>query len=245
MFAIQPPEYLPRLVYCALMAGVDRFVVGDCFQYSRQSYQNRARLRTPDGIQWITVPLVGGQFGQSIRETRVDYSHKWQKKHLKALKFNYASAPFYEHYFPDFEAVFSPRPETLGELSLSCLELIHSQLGLTCELQVTRVSAREVSDSVSTEIPIDISGEISPAGNAPSDVFRHAPGESRLVYLEDEKRIDTEAENIMILSYEHPTYRQNFTGFRTGLSVLDLLFMHGPDALHILRSGITNISAVE
>lgn len=231
MFAIQPPEYLPGLSYCALMASVERFFVGECFQYSRQSYQNRARLRNPDGIQWITVPLIGGQFGQSIREMNIDYSHNWRKKHLKALKFNYASAPFYEHYFPDLEIVFSQQPETLGELSISFLELIHSQLDLTCSLEATEATAWEVSLSI--------------ASNPADAVVAESHGECQLLQSSDSKRIDEIAGAVQILSYEHPTYRQNFPGFESGMSVLDLLFMHGPDAQPILRSGIVNISAVE
>jgi len=38
-------------------------------------------------------------------------------------------------------------------------------------------------------------------------------------------------------SYHHPEYRQNFSGFYTGMSNLDLLFNHGPDSLNILLNG--------
>ena len=37
--------------------------------------------------------------------------------------------------------------------------------------------------------------------------------------------------------YHHPVYRQNFKGFFTGMSSLDLLFNHGPDSLNILLNG--------
>ena len=52
----------------------------------------------------------------------------------------------------------------------------------------------------------------------------------------DLKNIDTD-ENGLPTPFIHPEYRQNFDGFVPGLSVLDLLFNHGPNSKGILLSG--------
>src|SRR5690606_15157503 len=49
MTAVRPPEYFPRLEYAALLLAAERFVVADTFPFSRQGWQNRTRIRTPEG----------------------------------------------------------------------------------------------------------------------------------------------------------------------------------------------------
>ena len=63
VLAIRPPEYFPRLSHVALMHYATHFVLADTMQYSRQSFQNRTRVRTREGSSWVSVPLKGGQHG--------------------------------------------------------------------------------------------------------------------------------------------------------------------------------------
>lgn len=215
-FAIEPPVYFPILSYCALMASVDGFVVGDTFQYSRQSFQNRARVRSPDGAQWLTVPLVGGQHGNRISETRIDYSFHWQKKHLKALQFNYGSTPFFEHYVDDISSIIETEHDSLAELTVATVVLTHKLLGF--ESKIEKESLERPGQNRSTT-------------------------ETEYLFArEGQKEFQGENEsapNRRYLSFEHPVYRQNFDGFVKGMTMLDLLFSHGPEAPRILRSGIS------
>jgi len=226
---------MPSLAYCALMESAGTFIVDDSRQYSRQSFPNRARLRTPDGVQWITVPLKGSQFGKSIRETEIDYSAQWVGKHLKAFRFNYGSTAFYAHYIPDLSAVLESKPPTLGALTIRLMGELHRLLRLSSRL-VTSDAARS-EQSADDENPTSGSGaDISHHGRIP-----RADG-SRILQLSARNRAEGSVDpNACLMSFFHPTYRQNFPGFESGLSVLDLLFNHGPDASHILRSGIREI----
>ena len=211
-YAIQPPVYFPDLTYCALMSSVDCFVVGENFQYSRQSFQNRAHVRSPDGAQWLTVPLIGGQHGLPISKTQIDYAFHWQAKHLKALRFNYGSTPFYKHYIDQVSRVIVTEHDSLAALTVASVALVHELLGLGCALE-----------------------------NKGFNGFRERRSTSRTQHLFDSdiKRNNSNESDRRILSYKHPVYRQNFDGFVDGMSVLDLLFSHGPEAPRILRSGIS------
>ena len=210
-FAVQPPVYFPNLSYCALMATVDCFVVGDSFQYSRQSFQNRTRVRSPDGAQWLTVPLLSGQHGNPISETRIDYSFHWQKKHLKALQFNYGSTPFYDHYIDDISSIIATRHDSLAGLTVVSVALTHELLGLNSTLEKEGSNGLgENRSTIGTEYLLE----------------------------PDRKWEGIHAPDCRFLSFDHPVYRQNFDGFIEAMSVLDLLFNHGPEAPRILRSGI-------
>ena len=219
MYAHEPPEYFPSLVFFAQMAAVDRFVVDDGLQYSRQSFQNRARLRTPDGIQWITVPLTGGQFGRSIADTEIDHSQNWVTRHLKALRFNYGSAPFYGHYLPALEEILRRDSARLGELTRALVACLHAQLRLTSRLVFT--------------------SEPHAGAGAERRVFdlTAGPESARIRLVRTSMSADDgDADRTEILNFTCPEYRQNFPGFAPDLSVLDLLFNLGPDAAHILRA---------
>ena len=70
--AIAQPTYLPWLGYFDLIDQVDKFVLLDTVQFEKQSWQQRNRLKTPDGLQWLTVPVkIKGRSTQTIREVEI------------------------------------------------------------------------------------------------------------------------------------------------------------------------------
>lgn len=59
---------------------------------------------------------------------KIDYTDNWPRRHLKALRFNYGSAPFYDYLYPEIEQLISSRPTMLGELSTASVLLTHKFL---------------------------------------------------------------------------------------------------------------------
>ena len=52
------PTYLPWLGYFDLMAESDLFVFLDHVQFEKESWQNRNRVKSPEGWLWLTVPVT-------------------------------------------------------------------------------------------------------------------------------------------------------------------------------------------
>ena len=123
-FVLRPPEYFPGLPFWALALECDRVILADTFQYSRQSLQNRARLRTPDGWQWITIPVIGRQHRRPINEVEIDNTVPWRGKHLRALQYNYRTTPYFEAFEDRFEAFFDRDWLTLGSVSVASIRLV-------------------------------------------------------------------------------------------------------------------------
>ena len=63
--AIHQPHYLPWLGYLAKWAAADVFVFLDTVQYTKNGWQNRNRIKTATGPQWLTVP-VHAKLGMGI-----------------------------------------------------------------------------------------------------------------------------------------------------------------------------------
>lgn len=228
MIAVRPPEYWPRPAYFALMDHVDHFVLADTFQYSRQSYQNRALLRTPEGSQWISIPLRGRQHGRPIHQVEIHGKHRWIRKHWRALTFNYRATPFFEYYEDQLRPVFDVEWKGLADLTSRTVEVTRGLLGITTTLN--RASALEVT----TGTPGTPGTSGTPASLSTLEEILAAMGDENLIVPEVASSVDgTFAASV--LDFEEAERRQNFEGFEPGMSALDLLFNYGPDALSMIR----------
>jgi WbqC-like protein family len=70
--AISQPTYLPWLGYFDLIDQVDVFVLPDDAQFEKQSWQQRNRIKTPIGLQWLTVPgMFHGRFGHFLKDVNL------------------------------------------------------------------------------------------------------------------------------------------------------------------------------
>lgn len=222
--AVRAPEYWPRPAFVALALRVDELYLADTFQYSRQSFHNRARLRNPNGWQWISVPLEGGQHGEPIAKARINNSEPWQPKHWRALIYNYRSSPYFEYYEPRFEHFFESTWETLGALSCGTVELLLDLLECPCEV---------VRTSSLPEKPNALSAF---AGRVEGRVVLTLPDAAGY----DEGVLPA---RVQVVETELPPYRQNFEGFEPGMSTLDVLFNYGPATLQMLREASKVVSA--
>ena len=228
--AISQPTYLPWLGYLDLIDQVDTFVLLDNVQFEKQSWQHRNRIKTPDGLQWLTVPvLFRGRFGQLINEVEIRDIEFW-RNHLRAIELNYRRTPFFDNYFQDLSIRMrktSSRATLIADLDIRLIEWFMDVLGIQTPLLL---SSRLEQPGRRTELLANICESIgakqylSPLGSAAYllqeiDVLR-------------DKSID-----VVFQHYEHPQYRQLFPPFCPYASILDLIFNEGERALEVLRSG--------
>jgi hypothetical protein len=127
--AVATPPLLPPLVFFARWHRSDALIAGDTFAYSRRSTHNRARIQTPEGLLWLTVPVESGQTGAPMRSVRLarhatDARLPWPRKLARTLRFVYGTAPFYAHYAPQLEAAFGEPHPSLADLNVSLLRLV-------------------------------------------------------------------------------------------------------------------------
>ena len=199
----------------ALVDVADRVVLADTFPCRRKSTQKRALLRTPQGRQWISVPLERGKHRRSIREAKIAWEPRWMHRHWHALEYNYRTTPFFEFYEPSLRPFFDEKWEYLGALACASVRLLAEWLGI--------------------DTPIEQASEMEGAPATVRDI--HAACGGALLVGAD--TIQTEAGPAGPVAVAHLgalRYRQNFEGFLPGMSALDLLFNGGPEALTMLRA---------
>ena len=222
--AVHQPQYLPWLGYFDKIDRADMFVILDTVQYKKNEYQNRNRIKNPQGWQWLTVP-VRYRFPQCIREVPINNDVNWRHKHRQALSANYARAPYFEAHLPFFEDLYEKTWDLLVNLNIRTVVGLIESFGITTP---TRGPADwELSDDPTGRL-VDI------CRNAGADTYLSGSGGQD--YL-DLAQFEKAGIRVIFQDYHHPEYPQPFGAFEPNMSAIDLLFNCGPASLEILRSG--------
>src|SRR5687767_6291071 len=104
--AIVQSNYIPWKGYFDLIDRADEFILLDDVQYTRRDWRNRNRIKTPRGLEWLTIPVeVKGKYHQSIKETVVS-DPDWPRRHWSTISQHYARAPFFPLYRERLEELY-------------------------------------------------------------------------------------------------------------------------------------------
>ncbi len=186
-----------------------------CENYQKQSYRNRCRFYAADGVQSLSFPVIhtGGTHKQPISEISIDYSTPWLQQHKRAIVSAYRTSAYFEYYQDELFEILDRRPERLIDLNMDILRFFIDKTGLAIDLRMTEEYSRE--------------GII-------------AAEDGKLIHCKDlRESIHPKRSNSILkdLDLEKP-YFQVFSrkyGFKSDLSVMDLLFNEGPDSICYLK----------
>lgn len=230
ILVVMQPTYLPWAGYFDLIDQSDLFMLYDDVQFEKQSWQQRNRIKTPLGKQWLTVPVYqsSAQRITDVRIVQTNTSSDWRRKHWKSLVMNYQKAPFWSSYGSLLEEAYREEWRQLAELNIHLIRRICEWLGLFPKF----VRASELSYPASINKADRL---IAFCKMFEADVYL-SPAGSRS-YLESDEPFQKNKISLVFQHYEHPEYPQLYGEFTSHLSVLDLLMNTGPQALDIIRSG--------
>jgi hypothetical protein len=217
--------YVPWKGFFDLIGQCDEYVIFDSVQYVKRHWHNRNRIKTANGVEWLTIPVVSkGRFEQPIDEVTIE--KPWAEKHWRTLELAYKRAPFFEQYSPAIKRWYeiADKKALLTDVNAIFLGGVCETLGL--KTKITRDTAYP-QQGVKTE---RLLGIVRAAG-----ADRYLSGPSARAYL-DEAAFRAAGVTPEWMNYDgYPEYRQLHGDFEHAVSVLDLLFSTGPDALHYLR----------
>lgn len=221
---ILQPGYLPWLGFFEQLYRSDVFVIYDDVQYDKNGWRNRNRIKTSNGIQWLTVPVLF-KFEEHPRvfEVRVDNKSNWRKKHLMSIRQSYAKAPFFMDYIDIFEKTYSLEWSHLVDLDLHLINKLATALGLQ-NRKIVRSSSLDIQGG-------RIDRLIRICRHFKADTFYE--GASGVNYI-DPSDFMKHGINVEFQNYHHPVYQQSHGDFVPYLSIVDLLFNYGNTSMDIL-----------
>ncbi len=184
-----------------------------CENYQKQSYRNRCRFYAADGVQALSFPIVheGGTHKLPISEIKVDYSTPWLQQHQRAIVSAYRTSAYFEYYQDELFAIMDSRPERLLDLNMALLRFFIEKTGLAVDLRMTsEYSAEGILDGGSV-VCEDLREVIHP------------------------KRPNTVLAGLQLEKPYFQVFSRKY-GFKSDLSIMDLLFNEGPDSILYLKT---------
>lgn len=220
--AIVQPTYLPWMGYFDLIDQVECFVFLDHVQMVKRSWDTRNRIRTSNGIVWLTVPVLSTTHrdARTFTNAPTDDAQPWRRKHRRSIELAYKHAPCFESVFQEVASALESEVRCLADLNIAIIQRLC--VGLSIRSRFLRSSTLE--GVAGTRDPLLVSicravgadAYLSPIGAATYIERRNPAGAFRGSGID-----------LSYAQYEHPVYAQHHPGFVSHLSVVDLLMNHG------------------
>ena len=194
-------------------------------QYTRRDWRNRNQIKTPQGIQWLTVPVQAkGKYDQRIRDTLINGSD-WAISHWKSLEQNYRRSAYFDEVALWLKPVYLTNSYThISQLNRRLIEEVCHYLNINT---VVSNSSDYKLIYGKTECLADLCKQ---AGGT-----EYISGPSAKNYMEEGIFADM---NIKVTWFDYvgyPEYPQLWGEFTHGVTVLDMLFNCGKDAPEYMR----------
>ncbi len=229
-------NYIPWKGYFDLINFVDEFILYDDVQYTKKDWRNRNRIKTQNGVIWLTIPVkVRGRFAQRIRETVISDS-RWSRKHWKSIVGSYSKARFFSEYREFFKELYLECNERfLSQINYRFITAICQVLGI--DTQITWVMDYHLKGSGKTDKIVEMCKK--------AQATDYIVGPAARGYIKEEL-FRQEGIRLKYMDYSgYPKYSQLFPPFEHGVTIIDLIFNEGPDAQKYMKSfqaKLTNVT---
>jgi hypothetical protein len=223
---ITQSNYIPWKGYFDAINIADEFIIYDDMQYTRRDWRNRNKIKTKDGVQWLTVPVeVKGKYFQKINETKIS-DPQWAKQHWNTIAHNYSKAAYFNDYKDIFERTYLGNTrEYLSEVNHDFITVVCAILGITTPIRWS--SEFDLAEG-KTERLVDLCLK--------AGATDYYSGPAAKSYM-DESLFQKAGIKVHYFDYSgYPVYTQLFGEFTHEVSIIDLIFNEGPNAKRFMKS---------
>ncbi len=217
----------------------DHCVIEQYDSYQKQTYRNRCVIATANGLQALTVPVDHSPLTidhVQCKDLRISDHNQWRRVHWNALQSAYSESPFFEYYADDIRPFFEQKYEFLIDFNEAIRQKMCELLDI--ETSVSYSSGFRVQDSGFRDqgsgfrvqgLGFRVQGSGFRGHGSGFKVQGSGFMDFREVIHAKHPQDDPE--------FQPRSYWQVFQyryGFQPNLSILDLLFCMGPEAVFYL-----------
>jgi hypothetical protein len=218
VLAIHQPNFLPWIGLIHKIVLSDKFVILDDVMYSKQAYYNRNMIMTPNGKNYLSVP-IRKRCNKILNRILISDHCDWKRKHLHSIYYSYKNCQYFWEFFGGFEEIYSRNHDQLIELNMDILLWILEYLEIKPNFYF---SSNLQVRSGKTQRLIDVCRRV----NASCYVYGGDSGYmDRNLFHEDSIRLSPQ-------NFNHPTYKQVHSDkFIPNLSIADWIFQDSKDSI--------------
>lgn len=225
---ILQPSYIPWRGYFHQIAKADLFIFYDDVQYDKRGWRNRNRIKTPNGTRWLTIPVhsKGAQIESiPICDIKISWEKNWAQDHWRTIQTSYAHAPFFSTYRSIIERFYQQQPEFLADFTIDTTMQLTRLLG-NDKTQFLRSSSLKVSGTKTDRLLAVLKAV---------GATHYISGPSARDYIDNNKFVEAGI-SLEYMQYDYQPYDQLYPPFDPQVSILDLLFMTGPNAMQNINN---------
>jgi len=217
--AVLQSNYIPWKGYFDIISQVDEFIFHDDLQYTKGDWRNRNKIKTPDGLMWLSIP-VGQSENRLICDVKIE-NKNWQKKHWQIISQFYKKAPFFNEYKAFFEHFYlSETHSNLSDMNISLIKKICTEI---LNIKTNFKDSREFNLQGKKE---DRLLELLSKTGA----THYLSGAAAKDYICEQHFVDKNIKLEWMDYSTYPEYKQLFGKFEHAVSILDLIFNVGSDS---------------
>jgi hypothetical protein len=229
--AVIQSNYIPWKGYFDIIHDVDLFIFYDDVQFTKNDWRNRNKIKTAQGIIWLTIP-VGKNLDRLICEVELP-DKDWRRRHWDTIKQAYSKTPYFGMYKGFLEHVY--------------IDMEWSNLSVLNQFLIEHISR----DFLGIRTEFKDSREFQPQGEKlnrlmdllkKADASLYVSGPSAQAYIEEPVFQDAGIKLFYKDYSGYPEYRQSFPPFEHGVSILDMLFNCGPSAPDLIWGWRENVA---
>ena len=166
---ILPTAYFPPLHYFAEITASGKLLIEQHETYPKQTYRNRCYIYSANGILPLSIPVERGSFHKvKLRDIKIDYSGKWQREHINAIRSAYNSSAFFEFYADEVMKPLYLNYKFLIDMNMDILHTIFNIL----EIDIPTAKTASFIKDYGNNNYKDLRYEPEPG----RQMFSHAPG---------------------------------------------------------------------
>jgi len=196
-------QYIPTIGFFSLLYNAEHFILDIHENYHKGSFRNRCEIMSSQGRKTLSVPLNSGKNNQlNIREVEINNEENWAVNHLRSIEACYGKSPYFEYYFHYCRSILEQSHQNLFELNLKFIKTFAEILGLKEKIEYSEEFLFNAIEDI--DLKRDF---ISPK-------------------KKEQQRLSE--------TFHFEAYDQVFSDkqeFAPNLSILDLIFCQGPEAV--------------
>lgn len=118
--------YLPPISYFHAISKCEGDILLDKYEhFPKQTYRNRAKISTANGILDLIVPIQHGRKEHiAMKDVKINYDHDWQRLHWLSLQTAYRSSAYFEFYENEFYSFYEKKYDFLFDYNVEQTALI-------------------------------------------------------------------------------------------------------------------------
>ena len=204
--------------------------------FIKQTYRNRMLIPTTNGPLSLTIP-TNHDISLSMKDIRISDHANWRHVHWNALLSAYGESPFFEYYQDDIRPFYEKKYEFLFDFNMETTAKMIELLDIRPKISITEEyvlsEERRVKSKESEERRVKSEEFNSPEAQAQFNI-QHSTFNTQIVDFRDAIR---PKKPLPDPEFESKRYYQVYGqkhGFLPNMSILDLLFNEGNEAIFFL-----------